>query len=91
MMVDSATTGLEFTATKIASHQIMESQMILLLYIFFSQRVVTSNSMKYSLLSKRHNALVHQQIREKISSKILGNYCIHGRISSVEIVSKLWG
>jgi hypothetical protein len=55
-----------------------------------NQAVVSNSTIPHSSLNKRHNALAYQRVREMISAKILGYYCIDGKSNPADIVSKHW-
>ena len=52
---------------------------------------VTSSTIPYSALSKRHNALSYHRVREAIAGKIIRFFHIKGENNPADIVSKHWG
>jgi hypothetical protein len=98
--VETATFGSEFTAARIAVDQIIDLSTTLQYlgvpvqhksYMFGdNQAVVMNSSIPHSSLNKRHNALLYHQVREMIAAKILGYYCVDGKMNPADIVSKNW-
>jgi hypothetical protein len=98
--VETATFGSEFTAARIAVHQIIDQRTTLRYlgvlvqqrsYIFGdNQAVVMNRSIPHSSLNKRHNALSYHRVRETIAAKVLGYYWIDGKMKPADIVSKHW-
>jgi hypothetical protein len=99
--VESATSGSEFTAARIACDQIMDLCMTLR-YLGIpvhtksymlgdNQAVVTNSTIPHSSLNKQHNALAYHQVCEMIAAKILGYYWIDGKANPAKSVSKHWG
>ena len=56
-----------------------------------NESVVTSSTIPYSALSKRHNALSYHRVREAIAGKIIRFFHIRGENNPADIVSKHWG
>jgi hypothetical protein len=100
-VVETATFGSEFTASRIATDQIIDLRMTLRYlgvhvfqktYMFGdNQAVVTNSTIPHSSLSKRHNALAYHRVCEAIAAKIIGYYWIDGKSNPADIVSKHWG
>ena len=99
--VETATYGSEFVAARIATDQIIDLRMTLRYlgvpvvhstYMFGdNESVVTSSTIPYSALSKRHNALSYHRVREAIAGKIIRFFHIRGENNPADIVSKHWG
>ena len=99
--VETATYGSEFVAARIATDQVIDLRMTLRYlgvpvehstYMFGdNESVVTSSTIPYSALSKRHNALSYHRVREAIAGKIIRFFHIRGENNPADIVSKHWG
>jgi hypothetical protein len=56
-----------------------------------NQSVITSSTIPHSKLSKHHNALSYQRVREAIVAKILQFFHIDGASNPADILSKHCG
>ena len=98
--VEMATYGSEFVAAKTASEQIMDMRYTLSYlgvpiksksYMFGNSRsVVTSATLPYSTLSKRHNILAFHWVREAIAAKIIDFHWIQSENNISDMLSKHW-
>ena len=96
--VKTATYGSEFVASKTATVQIIDSRHTLRYlgvpiktksYLFGDNRsVVTSTTLPYSTLGKRHNILAYHQVREAIASKIIAYHWIRTGYNLSDMLSK---
>ena len=99
--VETATYGSEFTASRVASDQVVDLRNTLRYmgvkvdsksYMFGdNESVVQSTTIPHSRLHKRHNALSFHRVREAIAAKILAFFHIPGAINPADILSKHWG
>ena len=84
--VETATYGSEFVAAKTATEQIMDIRQTLSYlgvpigvksFLFGDNRsVITSVTLPHSTLTKRHNILEFQRVREAIAAKLMAFYWI---------------
>ena len=80
--VETAIYGSEFVAAKTATEQIM--------HLRYNSSVVTSATLPHSTLSKRHNILAFQRVREAIAAKIIDFRWIRSEYSLSDMLSKHW-
>ena len=60
-------------------------------YLFGDNRsVVTSATLPYSTLTKRHNILAFHRVREAIAAKLMAFYWIQSAYNSSHMLSKHW-
>ena len=99
-IVETATDGSEFVATKTATEQIMDHRntirylgipVMTKAYMFGDNKsVVTSSTIAQSILNKKHNMLSYHRVREAIAAKILEfHWCPSGQNRS-DLLSKHW-
>ena len=98
--VETATYGSEFVVAKTATKQIMDMRYTLRYlgvpiksksYMFCDNRsVVTSATLPYSTLSKRHNILAFHRVRECIAAKIIDFPWIQSKYNLSDMLSKHW-
>ena len=98
--VENATYGSEFVAGKTATEEIIDIRRTLRYlgvpikskpYMFGDNKsVVTSSTVPYSPLSKRHNTLSYHRVGEAISAKILVFHCCDSSQNKNDILSKHW-
>jgi len=99
--VETATYGSEFVAARIATDQIIDLRNTLRYlgipveestYLFGdNESVITSSTIPYSSLSKRHNALSYHRVREAIAAGILKFHHIKGENNPADVLSKHCG
>ena len=98
--VENATYGSEFVAAKTATEQIVDLRQTLRYlgvpikskaYMFGNHKSVVSSSMVlHPLLSKRHNILSYNRVREAIAAKILAFHWCDSSQNQSDILSKHW-
>ena len=98
--VETATYSSEFVAAKTATEQITVLRYTLRYlgvhiksksYMFGNNRsVVTSATLPYSTLSKRHNILVFHRVREAIAANIIDFHWIQSEYNLSDMLSKHW-
>ena len=98
--VETATSGSEFVAAKTATEQIMDIRQTLRYlgapigakYFLFgdNRSVVTSATLRHSVLSKRHNILAFRRVREAIAPKLIAFYWIQSAYNLSDMLSKHW-
>ena len=98
--VETATYGSEFVAAKIATEQIMDVRQTLRYlgapigaksFLFGHNRsVVTSATLPYSTLTKRHNILALHRDREAIATKLMAFYLIQSAYNLSDMLSRHW-
>ena len=99
-IVETATYGSEFVASKTATEQIIDLRHTLRYlgvsiktksYLFGDNRsVVTSSTLPHSTLGKRHIILAYHRGREAIASKILPYHWIRTGYNLSDMLSKHW-
>ena len=98
--METATYGLEFVASRIATDHIMDHRMTLrylgvpvhnMTYMFGDNKSeVDSSTILQSKLNKRHNALSYNHKREAVAAKIINFSHIPGKLNPADILSKHW-
>ena len=98
--VENATYGSEFVAAKTATEQIIDIRQTLRYlgvpirskaYMFGDNKsVVTSSTVRHSLLSKKHNILSYHRVREAIAAEILVFHWCDSSQNKSDILSKHW-
>ena len=99
--VETATYGSEFVAARTATEQIMDLRFTLrsmgvpiedkAWMLGDNRSVITSSTIPFSLLSKRHNALAYHRVRAAIAGKYL-NFCyIPSKQNVADILTKHLG
>ena len=98
--VETATYGSEFVAAKTATEQIMDIRQTLRYlgapigaksFLFGDNRsVVTSATLPHSTITKRHNILAFQRVREAIAVKLMAFYWIQSAYNLSDMLSKHW-
>ena len=99
--VETATYGSEFVAAEAATEQTMDIRQTLRYldvpidaksFLFGDNRsVVTSATLPHSTLTKRHNILAFDRVREAISAKHMAFYWIQSAYNLSDMLSKHWG
>ena len=98
--VETATYGSEFVAAKTATEQIMDIRQTLRYlgapigaksFLFGDNRsVFTSATLPHSTITKRHNILAFQRVREAIAVKLMAFYWIQSAYNLSDMLSKHW-
>ena len=98
--VETATYGSEFVAAKTATEQIMDIRQSLRYlgapirsksHLFGDNRsIVTSATLPHSTVTKHHNILAFQRVREAIAAKIMAFYWIQSASDLSDMLSKHW-
>ena len=98
--VETATYGSEFVASKTTTEQIMDIRQTLRYlgaaittksFLFGDNRsVVTSATLPHSTLTKRHNILVFDRVREAIAAKLMAFYWIQSAYNLRDMQSQHW-
>ena len=96
----TATYSSEFVASKTATEQILDLRHTLRYsgvpiktksFLFGDNRsVVTSPTLPYFTLGKRHNILAYHQVREAIASNVLAYHWIQTGYNLSDMLSKHW-
>ena len=98
--VETATYGSEFAAAKTATEQIMDLRYTLkYLGVFINSKsymvgdnrsVVSSATLPHSTLSKRHNILESDKVREAKATKIIDFHLIQSKYNLSKMLRKHW-